>query len=1032
MNTDWLAEFQSPPALYRAKPFWAWNGKLETDELRRQIRLLRRMGFGGFFMHARVGLDTAYLSPEWFDSVATCVDEAKKIGLEAWLYDEDRWPSGAAGGLVTSDPRYRSRRLIMECLARGSKFKWDKSVLAVFIGTVEEATKTLRNVRRVLAGRPVKPAPGETAIVFRSQIEPCREWFNGYTYLDTLNPEAVAQYIRVTHESYLKRFGREFGGVVPGIFTDEPNFGFWRPWTDRFPQEFRRRFGYDLIDHLPEIGFRVEGRVVSRVRRDYTDCATHLFVNAFSKQIGQWCEKAGLLHTGHTLAEETPLAQAGWTGSVMRFYEYMHAPGIDLLAQNNRDYDSAKQMVSVARQFGRRWRLTETYGCTGWDFGFEGHKAIGDWQAALGINFRCPHLSFYTMEGEAKRDYPASIFYQSPWWDHYAKVEDYFARLNVALSRGRDVRDLLVVHPVESMWALPLTEGYSPERRDYNDVLWKFRDALLSAQLDFDYGDEDILSRHARIVKQAGRAVFRVGQADYKVVAVPPMLTMRRSTLDLLDAFRRAGGEVVFGGPPPANIDGDPAPDAAALADRCVRTPPRGPRLVAALERARRVSITGPGGAAIRPALFQLREDRDAWYLFVCNTGHDCFGRTIQDLRVARRTLVFPDVRIRVAIDAAGHPVELDPDTGRLSAADAVLNAGSWEIRTSLPRLGTRLFRIPKKAGRTVPAAPELRIAGSRALGGQAWAVSLSENNNLALDRPRYKIGTGGWQKADEILRVDRVVREALGLPPRGGTMRQPWAREKTAEPRTIPVALEYAFEVKNLPSGGLFLGLERPGTFRIALNGVSLDTDMECGWWVDRSLPKIPIDPAILRPGRNTLTLGVDYSENHPGLEIVYLLGDFGVRAKGSQAVMTVAPTRLRLGDWGPQGLAFYSGSVGYRTVIRPRVGKGQRLFVRVTGYRGAAVRVLVDGRQAGILAWEPNEVDITDYVASGTAATLVVEVLGHRRNSHGPLHYAVKWPSYIGPAHFVSKDGKWSDDYQLVPCGLMEPPRLILKEKR
>jgi len=67
---------------------------------------------------------------------------------------------------------------------------------------------------------------------------------------------------------------------------------------------------------------------------------------------------------------------------------------------------------------------------------FAGHKALGDWQAALGINLRCPHLAWYTMEAEAKRDYPAAISWQSPWWQAYPKVEDYFARINAATSRA--------------------------------------------------------------------------------------------------------------------------------------------------------------------------------------------------------------------------------------------------------------------------------------------------------------------------------------------------------------------------------------------------------------------------------------------------------------------------------------------------------------------------------------------------------------------------------------------------------------------
>ena len=93
------------------------------------------------------------------------------------------------------------------------------------------------------------------------------------------------------------------------------------------------------------------------------------------------------------------------------------------------------------------------YGCTGWQFDFENHKAVGDWQALFGINLRCQHLSWYTMEGEAKRDYPASIFFQSPWWKQYKYVEDYFSRLGVMLNQGAPVCDVLVVNPIESVWS---------------------------------------------------------------------------------------------------------------------------------------------------------------------------------------------------------------------------------------------------------------------------------------------------------------------------------------------------------------------------------------------------------------------------------------------------------------------------------------------------------------------------------------------------------------------------------------------------
>ncbi|HRU06858.1 MAG TPA: glycosyl hydrolase, partial [Candidatus Brocadiia bacterium] len=339
--------------------------------------------------------------------------------------------------------------------------KWTEDTLAAFAARVQGATATA--VRPLARPETPRLASGESILAFTVEPDPPSSWYNGYTYLDTMSPEAVREFIKVTHEAYRKRFGDDFGRLIPGIFTDEPNYGRFimsdndrlrAPWTSRLPEVFRQRYGYNILDHLVEIFFDVDGRAVAPARYDYHDVITHLFVEAFAKQIGEWCQKNGIAFTGHVLAEETLSSQTRVCGSGMRFYEYMQVPGMDILTEHRREYDTAKQVSSVARQFGRKWRLTETYGCTGWDFPFAGHKAIGDWQVALGINLRCQHLAWYTMLAEAKRDYPAGIFYHSPWWQSYAHVEDYFARVHAAMTRGREVRDLLVIHPIESAWLL--------------------------------------------------------------------------------------------------------------------------------------------------------------------------------------------------------------------------------------------------------------------------------------------------------------------------------------------------------------------------------------------------------------------------------------------------------------------------------------------------------------------------------------------------------------------------------------------------
>ncbi len=1064
------ADFANPGAEFRGAPFWAWNGELDPETCRRQIDLLHDAGIGGFFMHSRVGLRTPYLSDRWFECVGACVDEAKKLKMRAWLYDEDRWPSGAAGGLVTSNPRYRARGLMVYTCPDGlvpspfgkpagakvtAAFLKERKAITAFAALVKDGKA--ENVRRVPTGKDPVFAKGESVIFCIIVTDEPNPWYNGATYLDTLNPEATAKFISVTHDAYAKHLGKDLGGVVPGIFTDEPNHKspVWRmnlaadagyaqhllAWTNKLPAAFRKLAGYDVVARIPELIYEVPGSDPRRLRYDFNNCLTELFVKGFVKQIGDWCGKHNCQFTGHMLAEDTLASQTHTVGSCMRCYEYMQAPGIDQLTEPSRIFMTAKQLSSAAHQFGRKWRLSETYGCTGWDFPFAGHKAIGDWQLALGINIRCQHLSWYTMKAQAKRDYPAAVFYQSPWWEFYGKIEDYFGRVNAVMTNGEEVRDILFIHPVESAWTLVDGGAWesSPAMRKLEDDFRVLTDRLLSAHLDFDYGDEDILARHGKVA----RGGLNVGRATYKAVVVPTALTLRASTIDLLKRFRKAGGLVVFAGDLPEMVDARPSDVAKTFAASCASA--AGDDLEKMLSNAvRRVSIADAAtGREFGPALSLLREDADFSYLFICNTGESYLkdGKSIHAFRngVRFRKEACDDAVVSLAAPCGGAPLELDPETGAIREANASVGDGLCIIRTSLPALASRIFAVPKKGAKTAagtPAMPPARKAKTiraKKLEGP-FNARLSEANVLVLDQPRYRIGDGEWQPKLEILRLDHKVRDLLGTNHRGGHMYQPWTTPPKDNPKSVHVELEYEFDVKAVPSGDLFLAIEEPQAFAFEVNGLSVGYAVDSGWWTDKSLRKIRLDPSLLRPGLNTIRASLDFSENFPGLEIVYLLGTFGTSATADGRVsLTKAPETLEIGDWCPQGLTFFAGHVGYVSTIRPRFEKGQRVVVKVGAYHGVAVRVIVDGRPAGITAWAPGEVDVTDFVASGKASELVIEVIGSRRNSHGALHWHEQWPSWHGPNTFEHYDDHpewWKDGYNLVPAGLMEAPSLLVRE--
>lgn len=119
--------FKNPTSEYRGAPFWAWNCELKKDELLWQIEQLKAMGLGGFHMHSRDGMATPYLSDEFMELIESCVDKAEKEGMYAYLYDEDRWPSGSAGGIITKDRKYAQRYLFFTTKHEDNAVSFDEA-----------------------------------------------------------------------------------------------------------------------------------------------------------------------------------------------------------------------------------------------------------------------------------------------------------------------------------------------------------------------------------------------------------------------------------------------------------------------------------------------------------------------------------------------------------------------------------------------------------------------------------------------------------------------------------------------------------------------------------------------------------------------------------------------------------------------------------------------------------------------------------------------------------------------------------------
>lgn len=1024
--------FVHPDAAHRGKPFWSWNGKLDRAELLRQIDAIKDMGFGGFFMHSRTGLATEYLGQEWFDLINACADKAETLGLESWLYDEDRWPSGSAGGKATADPKYRMKYLKMD-IVDGSTFHWRDGLLAAFSCTLSGLDYT--EAQPVTAATPAADYAAKQVLTFEVVPMDPHSFYNGNTYLDTLNREATDHFVAMTHEQYKKHCGDRLGRSIRGIFTDEPHHGMvmcknvsqgsqnkselCTPWTEGLPAAFKKRFGYDLVPRLPELFLRPGGEHIRPIKWQYMELLQQMFLDNWAKPIQEWCKANNMILTGHVLHEDSLGSQAVPCGSVMRYYEYMDYPGVDVLSEGNRNYWIVKQLSSAARQFGKPWMLSELYGCTGWQFNFASHKAVGDWQSLFGINLRCPHLSWYTMEGESKRDFPASIFYQSAWYPDYAAVETYFARMQTMMMQGAPDCGLLVLNPVESAWAQIYTgwatwlTSIDPDVERVNGAYQQLFLWLCGAQLDFDLGDEDILARHGRVETVDGKPVLRVGEAHYRAVVMPVMDTVRSSTLDLLEAFQKAGGEVVAVGDAPAYVDATPSERAKQVAKNA-----RG----VALEQG---AVAGACSQAVpKPVQVTLQDHAPATEIF-CQSRSEGSLRYVLALNTNRGKGF---AKCRVRIEGAGAVEEWDCLTGKRWTLPARAQDGGLEFETDFAPAGERLFvaGVDHSGKDTVPPVkPVYKTLATQTLEGP-YRYTLDEPNICVLDRASCKLDDGAWQEAQEILKVDHAVREKLGMPQRGGEMLQPWFSGQTPKTARAKLALRFEFMIDAMPEDAVLL-VERPERFELLVNDKPVNAPTDGGWMIDPCFKKVPLAKGLLQNGKNTVELRVGFHEDI-NLESVYLAGSFGVRLDGTQATLVTLPETLRAGTVTDQGLPFYSGRIRYQLPMPAKQAAQGQAFLTVPKFEGACVQAVNAGEKR-IIPWAPYEAEVSDWTAAGKP--LEAEVVLTRRNTFGPLHQIPLRAGGYGPDNWTTTGKNFSETYMLYPAGLLEAPALEWREE-
>ena len=1018
--------FKNPTSEYRGAPFWAWNSALDCDVLREQVDLFGEMGFGGFHMHVRQGLETEYLGKDFFKAVRTCVDRAEEKEMLAWLYDEDRWPSGCAGGFATKKIKNRIKALSITFKRKDNSVKnWHDAVesgapvfVAAFSLKVNE-NGILTSYERVNEEEECADKVYFYCITARGG-EPR---YNYQSYVDGFSKSAIDDFKEITYEAFKREVGDKFGSVVPAIFSDEPQFnpcnmlksghdrkGANTAWTWDFPETFNEAYGFDIVERLPEVFFKCENETDRSARYFYYRHISERFSEAFVDNLGDWCGENNIMFTGHMMYEDELISEMKWSFDPMRSYKNMQLPGIDVL-RDRRLFTTAKQCESVVRQMGRVGMMSELYGVTGWDFDFRGHKLQGDWQACLGVTVRVPHLAWQTMKGEGKRDYPACIYYQSPWYKEYKIIEDHFARVNTALTRGKAVSHVAVLHPIESFAMHYASEAETiMECEELNEQFIETCNWLLRGSVNFDYVAESLLEELCK----NPTCPLTVGEMKYDVIVLDNCENLRPYTVNALKKFAEDGGKLIISGRVPSMSLAKPSSEAEELVSLAKFVIPHTKYdLYSALESERDVTLKHRGGALTQNLLYTRKRDTDCDWLFVCQADKPELLHIPNKTELEITVSGLYSAELYDTVSAEKHPMTYTAKDGKTKILADIYDCDSLLIRLS-PLTEEAAYTVPKSEELARVEIPISHVTDYR----------LSEPNVLLLDMAEWSLDGGELNPCEEILRIDEAVRTKLGLTLKGAKAVQPWAVAGAPEKNEIYLRFKFNSEIEY---DGAELALENLEKSKVILNGNAVDTTA-VGSYVDREIHKCAL-PKILK-GENVLEVSMPFGIR-TDVENCFILGEFGVNYRGREAYITTLPEKLVYGDITRQSLAFYGANVTYDTEIE--LDEECPVELEVSYYKGALVRVDVDGNTLGYVWKAPFRIN-TGVLGKGKHKVSYT-LFGNRYNTFSALHNLLleKPDSYIGPIFWRSRDFEWSYEYNTRPLGILKTPvvyKLVSKE--
>lgn len=522
-GVKWWAAWSDPPV--ECRPLQILHGVPRGQATAAAMKKLKESGLGGIVCN--VDFKNYLVSEDHWDNLIRAVEACREVGLVVWIYDEEGYPSGAAGGLVLK------RNPAFEALA----LTYDKSRKEPFA---------------------LRPAYEHT--------HASNNFYAARRYPNLIDGRAVQCFIETTHEAYWRRLKKHFGKTIQALFTDEPslmavNIGPLPenvrknvrvidrvdekvkplpsvPWAGDLPEKYRKRYGQDLVAVRRSL-FEGNSEFDRHVRRRFWSLVSDLVAERYFGQLQEWAQAHGVASSGHTLWEETPLHHVPLHGNALKALGRMDIPGLDML---NSDPDAviyngwltAGLPASAAILNGRRKVMTEVSDFSQKMAGkgpasLEVMQAAAAWQAALGVT----EFTLYYSHADRSAD-------------DYREYCDFVGRLNSVLREAKPVAKVLLYYPIYDLWAeyIPVAEkltlqSQSKRMQQIHKSFLELGQRMVAGQISFAVVDHDLLDN-----AEVRNSDLIIGPQRFKALVLPTGVELPEQAAAKLKQFEGAGGRV--------------------------------------------------------------------------------------------------------------------------------------------------------------------------------------------------------------------------------------------------------------------------------------------------------------------------------------------------------------------------------------------------------------------------------------------------------------------------------------------------------